>query len=200
MYIDPTPVTQKLGNSFTIAISVSNVPDFRFGISAWQVWLEWAPTVLNYISAQEGPFLKDYATSIGYTTYFSAPVSGTNSETGREYVILYCTLIVPWGTPGKAGSGTLAYVTFNVEGLGKTPLVFYKPYPETYPETYMLDQFTDYIAFTAVDGLFIDLSTWSQAYGSKLGDSNWDPDCDFNSDDKVDALDLFDLGKNYGGI
>jgi len=46
-----------------------------------------------------------------------------------------------------------------------------------------------------------DLSAFSQAYGSKLGDINWNPNganCDFNEDTKVDAYDLFDLGKNYG--
>lgn len=43
-----------------------------------------------------------------------------------------------------------------------------------------------------------DLFDLSKAYGSELGDPNWDPDCDFNWDNKVDASDLFDLSKNYG--
>jgi len=36
------------------------------------------------------------------------------------------------------------------------------------------------------------------AYGSEFGDPDWNPDCDFNGDNKVDASDLFDLEKNYG--
>jgi len=46
-----------------------------------------------------------------------------------------------------------------------------------------------------------DLSVLSNAYGSRLGDSNWNPDCNFDGfdgDNNVDALDLFELGKNYG--
>jgi len=46
-----------------------------------------------------------------------------------------------------------------------------------------------------------DVSVFSNAYGSKLGDSNWNPNCNFNGfngDNKVDAFDLFDIGKNYG--
>ena len=36
-----------------------------------------------------------------------------------------------------------------------------------------------------------------EAYGSSPGDLNWNPDCDFNKDNKVDTSDLFDLSKNY---
>ena len=43
-----------------------------------------------------------------------------------------------------------------------------------------------------------DLSDLGKAYGSELGDSNWNQDCDFNRDNKVDASDLFDLNENYG--
>ena len=43
-----------------------------------------------------------------------------------------------------------------------------------------------------------DLSALSNAYGSKPGDTNWNPNCSFEGDNKVDAYDLFDLGKNYG--
>jgi len=32
------------------------------------------------------------------------------------------------------------------------------------------------------------------------GKPNWNPNCDFNKDYKVEVLDLFDLGKNYGKI
>jgi len=43
-----------------------------------------------------------------------------------------------------------------------------------------------------------DLSDLNEAYGSKPGDPNWNPYCDFKGDNKVDASDLFDLSKNYG--
>jgi len=43
-----------------------------------------------------------------------------------------------------------------------------------------------------------DLSLLELAYGSTLTSANWNAACDFNRDNKVDALDLFNLGKNYG--
>ncbi len=43
-----------------------------------------------------------------------------------------------------------------------------------------------------------DLFYLSKAYGSELGDDNWDIYCDFNGDNKVDSSDLSDLNKNYG--
>ncbi len=43
-----------------------------------------------------------------------------------------------------------------------------------------------------------DLFDLSKAYESKPGDPNWNPDCDFNRDNKVDASDLLDLTKNLG--
>jgi len=42
-----------------------------------------------------------------------------------------------------------------------------------------------------------DLSLFSSAYGSTLGDPNYNPFCDFNYDYKVDVVDLFHLAKNY---
>jgi hypothetical protein len=43
-----------------------------------------------------------------------------------------------------------------------------------------------------------DLIAFSDAYGSEPGDPNWDPYCDFNSDDKLNVIDLFHLSKNHG--
>ena len=43
-----------------------------------------------------------------------------------------------------------------------------------------------------------DLYELSTAYGSELGESNWNPNCDINGDGKVDALDMFTLCKNFG--
>jgi hypothetical protein len=43
-----------------------------------------------------------------------------------------------------------------------------------------------------------DLSALNSAYGSTPTKPNWNPNCDINSDGKVDAKDLHLLGKNYG--
>jgi hypothetical protein len=43
-----------------------------------------------------------------------------------------------------------------------------------------------------------DLFDLGKAYGSELGDFNWNSDCDFNIDNKVDTSDLLDLSENHG--
>jgi peptide/nickel transport system substrate-binding protein len=43
-----------------------------------------------------------------------------------------------------------------------------------------------------------DLTEFIGAWGSTPVTQHWNPDCDINGDSKVDALDLFSLGRNYG--
>ena len=43
-----------------------------------------------------------------------------------------------------------------------------------------------------------DLFDLGKAYGSELGDPNWNPACDFNGDEKIHSSDLVDLGENIG--
>jgi len=45
-----------------------------------------------------------------------------------------------------------------------------------------------------------DLFALSKAYGSEPEDPNWNPDCDFDWDDKVDVSDFLELTENYGKI
>ena len=43
-----------------------------------------------------------------------------------------------------------------------------------------------------------DRAIFDIAYGSKAGDTNWNPACDFNNSGEVDLDDLVLLGANYG--
>jgi uncharacterized delta-60 repeat protein len=43
-----------------------------------------------------------------------------------------------------------------------------------------------------------DLFDVGKAFGSDLSESNWNPYCDFNNDNKVDTIDLLYLSENYG--
>jgi hypothetical protein len=43
-----------------------------------------------------------------------------------------------------------------------------------------------------------DLHLLNQAYGSKPGDPNWNPDADLNKDNIIDVEDLNLLSRNYG--
>ena len=44
----------------------------------------------------------------------------------------------------------------------------------------------------------VDLLTLVDAFGSILGDANYDATCDFNKDNAVDVVDLLDLVDNFG--
>lgn len=44
----------------------------------------------------------------------------------------------------------------------------------------------------------LDLATVGKAYGSVLGNGNWNPDADVNSDGRISIVDLATVGKHYG--
>ncbi len=44
----------------------------------------------------------------------------------------------------------------------------------------------------------VDLLYFVDAFGSVIGDANYDPRCDFNDDGSVDVVDLLDLAYNFG--
>jgi len=136
-------------------------------------------------------------------TFFSILSSWTDFDSQEESV-----------TPSNTISSTTAtgYIRNNVLN---DPTFTFEPTPHlvTWTEA-SLNQQGEYVAF-AIDEYFLgvtvvgdvngdgvvddsDLSDLSKAYGSKPGDPNWNPNCDFNGDNKVDASDLFDLSKNYG--
>jgi len=98
---------------------------------------------------------------------------------------------------GRIGSGTLATIIFLVDSTGATTLdlcIIDLVNPTLKQIHWILG---DVDGDRTVD--ISDLSDLSNAYGSKLGDSNWGSasKCDFNTDGKVDAYDLFAQGKNY---
>ena len=43
-----------------------------------------------------------------------------------------------------------------------------------------------------------DLIEFSKAYGSKLGDGEFNDNCDFNQDQSIDILDLITISNEFG--
>jgi parallel beta-helix repeat protein len=89
----------------------------------------------------------------------------------------------------------------NGDGIGDTPY-FIDPsnqddYPLISPYEYWSNPIPgDVNKDMAVDNQ--DLSLLSPNYGSAAEETNWNPNCDFNTDNIVSVLDLYQLGKNYG--
>ena len=193
--VDPPTIideTKVAGTTFTININVTDVTD----LGGFDFWLNYTTAVLTATEVTLGSFFppdsmewkKEINDLVGYVRYW---------------------VTIPLGTPpgqGVNGSGTLAIINFTVDSYGGSPLDLYN--------TLLSDSYGIYMDKEVYDGYFSnkipgdvdgdgkvdasDLSDLSETYGSKLGDPDWNPDCDFNRNNKVDVFDLFDLSKNYG--
>jgi len=198
IYVSPEISHCPVGSNFTINIDIANVTteNSENGVYGWQVFMSFNPSLIEVTDIMWGPWL-DEGSILGF--------SGIANDAGIVVLLDF----VEWPETGVVGSGILANVTFNVLAEGKCSLHLYQNKLRTYDGTDIL-----VIDHTTVDGIFTitgdvngdgdvdasDLFALSKAYGSELGDPNWDSYCDFNGDDKADASDLFDLGKNYGKI
>jgi hypothetical protein len=160
-------------------------------------------------SVAEGSFLKNVG-----TTWWTAPIVTPPG------IIKAADTLYPMTFPGGAsGEGTLATVFFEVIAEGKTTLDILDIYDtglRTFDGSHVWP-----LSRNLVDGVFtilgdvggdgqvdvFDLDDLGNAYGSHGPDynypgeppsSNWNPNCDFNKDNKVDNSDLVTLSENYG--
>jgi len=76
---------------------------------AWQAGFSFNPYVLQCLDVVEGPYLKSAGTTLW--------IPGTINNTKGEVTAYSCTLL---GDDEASGSGILAYLVFNVTGVGST--------------------------------------------------------------------------------
>jgi hypothetical protein len=107
--VSPSTITASVGQNFTVNVTVSNVYD----LYGWQFRLNWTAGLIEVVKVTEGPFLR-----LGGSTYFYWDI---NATAGR--MVADCTLL--GNVPGVSGSGTLATITFNVKGVGQSPLTLW---------------------------------------------------------------------------
>jgi len=114
IYVDPPlTITQINETAVDINISINQASN----VSAWEFILYYKNTILNAITAKEGPFLKSGGTS---TWFWIVDLSNDyNATHGRAW--LTCTQLGTV-TQGVDGSGTLATITFKPNGGGNTTL------------------------------------------------------------------------------
>ena len=105
--INPT-LTQ--GSYFDINITIENATD----IYEWGMKIFYIKDILNITQAVESSFLKNVG-----TTLFQANINNNYNDT-HGLITMNCTLTD--ATSGANGNGTLATVTFKVEGLGESPI------------------------------------------------------------------------------
>lgn len=107
VYIDPQLTETRIGKTFTINVSISQVTD----LAAWEFKLYYESSILNATNITEGPFLK----SMGNTTFI--PFNFTDSYNATHGRIWFACTLTGQG-PGASGNGTLATITFKAKGPG----------------------------------------------------------------------------------
>jgi hypothetical protein len=202
VFVDPPKVqdeTLQAGSTFTVNLNVSDVDD----LFAWQVSLSWNSSILNVTSVTFGDFLAAGTTSPNGTS------TAWKMDNVTGYVLLGETTLGDYS--GVNGNGTLASVEFEVLAYGDTVLNISSAQS---PRTVQLDQMLLDIAFTPEDGYFSnvilgdfdsdrdvdpdDFSVFAGAYGSGIGDPEYDSRCDFDEDADVDPDDFSVFAGNYG--
>jgi Cohesin domain len=104
------PATAVVGSAFTLTVRIADVVD----LSAFQFDLSFNPAVLQATAVSEGPFL-----GTGGSTFFGAGSINNGSGTVAS---IFDSLV--GSVPGVTGSGNLATVSFNVIGVGTSPMAF----------------------------------------------------------------------------
>jgi len=128
LYIDPTPLTVRVCNTFIVDINIRNVID----LAMWEIELKFDPTQLECLGATEGPFLKSH----GLTLFAKG---GFNNVQG--YASAECALV----SGGADGSGTLVHIEFHCKGVGESDLF-------TTVDTYLWDSSMSTIPFVPING------------------------------------------------
>jgi len=110
--VNPQAYTAPLGVNFTIRIDVTNVTD----LYGYDIWLEYNSSILNHTAVTvDGPG-QVAPTNPAQRVTVDKSVPGTIKHS--------CAFIYAMGAPSFNGSGTLAWITFNAIGLGKSALQF----------------------------------------------------------------------------
>jgi len=138
IFVDPNTNSANINETFTININVADVSR----LYAWQFNLAWNATLLDVVSASEGPFLNSSGAYHSYSVFkLNFPVQGKMHAEA--------TLLGEPATAAPTGSGTIAYVTLRSKGTGISTLDLF--------DTILLDYFypqSPPIPHTVEDGYF----------------------------------------------
>lgn len=183
LVVEPVISVANYGNTFTISIDITGVSD----LYGWGGKLIWHPPLLQCLSVTEGPFLTDWGTRQTF------PVHSYNNGDipGSSYVLFGSTSM--GGVAGVSGSGTLATVTFQVEGTGECVLDLFDTSLQGVDiitwELYPIDH-------SAEDGYFESVENWWKANLAKK--SAWPEKHHFDLSKHGQHNTLFGLVKNLG--
>lgn len=115
---DPTltvlPQYVNAGDQFTVDVTLDTDGSAFIG---WQFDYSWDPAVVRLDSVTEGPFIRDWVTSVGGGgTFFQAPIINQGAGTARGAAV---TALAPLpANQGASGTGVIARMTFTALANG----------------------------------------------------------------------------------
>lgn len=217
----PTYQAKFLNQIVIINVTINDLKAY-WRIIALQFRICYDDTLLQFINATEGPFLKYYASlqpgSDGTLFVYNPdldPIYGSSVIVG---VLILPNATGYWNPPFPEGSGTIATLTFKAiyqeRGLEKPPLSCELALVET--DVFDDDGIT--IPYNVENGFYkiwpthiadinydgkVDLKDYyriTKAFGEFPGRPRWDPIADLNGDLKVDLKDVYTCAKGFGWV
>jgi len=188
--VDPSRVSSATltpGQKFSVNITVANVSNLR----GYDIKLGYDTTILNGLGVEVSPFE-------------NLPSAQWQINDAGGYVWINVTYEQLLSTVGFV---TVATIKFQVQGFGESVLHLY--------DTKLVDETGGLVSHLTSDGFFqnaivgdidhdgdvdiLDVATAAKAWGSKEGDSNWNPIVDLVPPyGLIDIFDLVIIAKNYG--
>jgi PKD repeat protein len=143
VYVHPTPIDAEVDVSFPLEIKIK----YASNVYAWEITLFYNASVLDFVNATEGSFLKGLEET---QTYMATPVVRARAaDPSQEEVVLACTRLGA-GIMGASGSADLVKIFFKVLALGETDL--------TLTNTKLRDHVPDPIEHTSLNGFFSNIA------------------------------------------
>jgi hypothetical protein len=210
--------TKQVGAVFSVDVNVTEAPD----LFAWQINMSWNPAILSVNNIVAGEFLLR-TSSPNKTASFELGHVINVTEDVQGYTCMSESIL--GDVAGISGNGTLVSIEFLVVGYGSTDLNL--SLSETLP-TLLLDSTMASITIEVEDGSFsnllpgdiggdtggtppdgdvdrYDFGYFADAYGSSVGDSNYNSLADLQGDTAgsppdgdVDRYDFGAFADNYG--
>jgi hypothetical protein len=185
-------VSLQIGETFQVNITMTNASD----VHVWQTGISFNATLLEAISFEEGPFLKQ----IGQTLWVPGAIDNTAG------IIHYSAAALVGNATGVDGDGVIGIVTFRVKNQGESAVQL--------SDVLVLDSKLEAIPRSTENGTIrmkmpgdvddngivdaSDLYRIGKGFGIRAGENGYDVEADLNSDNIIDSLDLASLTNHFG--
>jgi len=187
LYVNPQTIIAAVNHTLTINVNIANVGLF----AGFMFKLRWNGTILDLMKTE---------LFMPWQPYFIV-----RNETGPNYWEIQASKLA--GAVHFNGNATLARLTYEATAPGNSTLDLYDTrLADRYANPIPHDVFDGYIKVCKLigdvnfDGLvdMKDITILKVAFGSEIGDPNWNPNVDLISDSIIDIFDGVVIAANFG--